>query len=68
MSVGSPLKKARPSIGGADAESAKILANFPPALGDVLARAEAAQAAREKQTAISSAALTSHPMEEEEEL
>ncbi|KAK3381593.1 hypothetical protein B0H63DRAFT_209319 [Podospora didyma] len=40
--VGSPLKKARPSI-------SEVGGAFPPALGDILAKAEAAQAAQSKQ-------------------
>ena len=43
--VGSPLKKARPSIG--DIGDLKP-GMFPPALGDILAKAEAAQAAANK--------------------
>ncbi|KAH8884671.1 hypothetical protein GQ53DRAFT_829626 [Thozetella sp. PMI_491] len=68
--IGSPLKKARPSIGGADSESAKINARFPPALGDVLAKAEAAQAAKAAAAAGPPAAPApaSNQMEEEEEL
>jgi len=40
--IGSPLKKARPSI--SDVSELKP-GMFPPALGDILAKAEAAQAA-----------------------
>jgi hypothetical protein len=43
--IGSPLKKARPSI--SDIGELKP-GMFPPALGDILAKAEAAQAAKNK--------------------
>lgn len=43
--IGSPLKKARPSISEGGLRS---VGSFPPALGDILAKAEAAQAAQNK--------------------
>ncbi|KAK3332070.1 hypothetical protein B0T19DRAFT_93990 [Cercophora scortea] len=43
--IGSPLKKARPSI----SEIPGLSSAFSPALGDILAKAEAAQAAHKKQ-------------------
>ncbi|KAK3945585.1 hypothetical protein QBC46DRAFT_94711 [Diplogelasinospora grovesii] len=49
--IGSPLKKARPSIsevGGLGDPTRPGGSSFPPALGDVLAKAEAAQAAQYK--------------------
>lgn len=47
--VGSPLKKARPSVSEADNNGEPR--SFPPALGDILAKAEAAQAAQGKEQA-----------------
>ena len=44
--IGSPLKRARPSI--SDISELKTGSTFPPALGDILAKAEAAQAAQNK--------------------
>lgn len=69
--IGSPLKKARPSI--SDINDIKP-GMFPPALGDILAKAEAAQAAKnQSQSApVTSTPLSNTPlsreMEEEEEL
>ncbi len=49
--VGSPLKKHRPSVTeGADGDQGTRASSFPPALGDVLAKAEAAQQQQQKQT------------------
>ena len=69
--IGSPLKKARPSISGdlGDLKSGM----FPPALGDILAKAEAAQAAANKPSPSHTPAAPPAPvkeatMEEEEEL
>lgn len=46
--VGSPLKKSRPSLAeGATVDDSGRAAVFPPALGDVLAKAEAAQKQKE---------------------
>ncbi|KAK3384325.1 hypothetical protein B0T24DRAFT_80632 [Lasiosphaeria ovina] len=45
--VGSPLKKARPSI--SEGAGTRTGGGFPPGLGDILAKAEAAQAAHNKQ-------------------
>jgi hypothetical protein len=68
--IGSPLKKARPSLGadaglgglGGDAgSSTTAAAGFPPALGDVLAKAEAAQASQSQ-----GGAAQEMKMEEEE--
>lgn len=44
--IGSPLKKARPSISGIG--DLRTGGSFPPALGDILAKAEAAQATKDK--------------------
>ncbi len=44
--IGSPLKKARPSI--SEVGGLRPGGSFPPALGDILAKAEAAQAAQNK--------------------
>ena len=61
--VGSPLKKHRPSVAeGMDSEQATRPSPFPPALGDVLAKAEAAQ--QQKQ----SAATAVKEEDEDEEL
>lgn len=66
--VGSPLKKARPSlgadasVGGGDTGSSTG-GNFPPALGDILAKAQAAQASQDQERAAPPV-----KMEEEEEL
>jgi hypothetical protein len=83
--VGSPLKKARPSL-GADASvgggggdlggssSSAGSAGFPPALGDVLAKAQAAQAGQDQDGASAAAQGVKIEegfgvkMEEEEEL
>jgi hypothetical protein len=75
--VGSPLKKARPSlgadagvIGGGGGGSGEIggvggAGRFTPALGDVLAKAQAAQAGQDQDGA---SAAPGVKMEEEEEL
>ena len=51
--VGSPLKKARPSLGGDASIGGDIGSStggsFPSALGDVLAKAQAAQASQDKE-------------------
>lgn len=63
--IGSPLKKARPSISGPEHNPlGSPSATFPSALGDVLAKAEAAEAANHG-TAAKEEEIT---MEEEEEL
>jgi hypothetical protein len=59
--IGSPLKKARPSI--SDIGDLKP-GMFPPALGDILAKAEAAQAAQDKSK--SAPAAVGGQIEEEE--
>lgn len=62
--IGSPLKKARPSIAGLDDDvPAGQPRSFPPGLGDVLARAEAAQAAQNNENPAS--AVSAHAEEEE---
>ncbi|KAL2176282.1 uncharacterized protein P884DRAFT_203728 [Thermothelomyces heterothallicus CBS 202.75] len=67
-SVGSPLKKARPSlsadasVGGGDVGSSAG-GSFPPALGDILAKAQAAQANQDQERPAPPV-----KMEEEEEL
>lgn len=60
--VGSPLKKARASLGGADAIGGgdSTGGSFPPALGDILAKAQAAQASQDQERA-------APPMKMEEE-
>ena len=68
--IGSPLKKARPSI--SDIGDLKP-GMFPSALGDILAKAEAAQAAANKSSPSHTPAPAPAPvkeatMEEEEEL
>ncbi|KAK4158384.1 hypothetical protein C8A00DRAFT_28663 [Chaetomidium leptoderma] len=50
--IGSPMKKARPSLGadaGLGGELGSSNASFPPALGDILAKAQAAQASQNKE-------------------
>ena len=67
--IGSPLKKARPSISGDLGELKPGM--FPPALGDILAKAEAAQAAANKPSPSHTPApapVKEATMEEEEEL
>ncbi|TPX18863.1 uncharacterized protein E0L32_011478 [Thyridium curvatum] len=65
--VGSPLKKHRASIHGIgdESEEAPRPASFPPALGDVLAKAEAAQQQKQQQQTKQAAAVNE---EEEEEI
>ncbi|KAK4126987.1 hypothetical protein N657DRAFT_677690 [Parathielavia appendiculata] len=77
--VGSPLKKARPSLGadasvgggGSDIAGTSSPAvggsSFPPALGDILAKAQAAQTGQD-QDGLVGAAPQGMKMEEEEEL
>ncbi|KAK3901627.1 hypothetical protein C8A05DRAFT_44765 [Staphylotrichum tortipilum] len=64
--IGSPLKKARPSLGGDVSGAADIgggsAGSFAPALGDILAKAQAAQAGQDKD----GAAAPAMKMEEEE--
>lgn len=81
--VGSPMKKARPSIAGLDDPPNSVFPVGTAGLGDVLAKAEAAEAARRKLGAALAAAvkgegggaegkgkdkLDGDAMEEEEEL
>lgn len=73
--VGSPLKKARPSISGPapDLGASSGTGTFPPALGDILAKAEAAQASKNsggdtKEQPQVKASPAPEVMEEEEEL
>jgi hypothetical protein len=70
--IGSPLKKARPSISGpappALENNVGPNSGFPSALGDILAKAEAAQAAKGSAGEMKENVQASEVMDEEEEL
>lgn len=74
--IGSPLKKARPSISGPAppaldnnvGPSSGLGSTFPSALGDILARAEASQAAKGSAGDTKEQVKGHEAMDEEEEL
>jgi len=65
--VGSPLKKARPSVAGLDDVNGALPSGSLPQLGDVLAKAEADQKAKQG-AAAELDVKGGEVMEEEEEL